>query len=168
MSNPSEHPDPIAALRKLAIECLARRDYSRAELERRLLRHNKSAQPATAITDLLDALTHSGALNEARYAETFVRERYRRGHGPLRIHHELKMRGTDAEVATAVLARYQPQWPALTARVRAKRFGAAPPADATERARQARFLQQRGFDADMVRQALAWSENDDSVALPLD
>ena len=164
MSSSSGNGDPVAALRDFAIACLARRDYCRAELERRLLRRTTAAQHGTAITALLDTLTSSGALNEARYAESFVRERHHRGHGPERIRHQLRARGTDAEVANTALARYRQQWPALAARVRHKRFGASPPADARERARQARFLQQRGFDYETVRLALASTAGDDAQA----
>jgi len=42
--------------------------------------------------------------------------------------------------------------------VRARRFGAEVPADWREKARQARFLQYRGFSADHIRSALGASD----------
>jgi len=49
----------------------------------------------------------------------------------------------------------------VTARaVRRKRFGAAPPSDFRERARQARFLEYRGFDGDQIRAALGRDDRD--------
>ena len=38
--------------------------------------------------------------------------------------------------------------------MRRKRFGADPPSDFRERARQARFLEYRGFSRDQIRAAL--------------
>jgi regulatory protein len=45
-------------------------------------------------------------------------------------------------------------WPATIRAVRAKRFGPELPRDYAERARQARFLQYRGFDGAQIRAAL--------------
>ena len=60
------------------------------------------------------------------------------------------------------------QWPtAMTLRsnlartTRAKRFGAEPPRDYAERARQARFLEYRGFDGAAVRAALELDADSD-------
>ena len=46
-----------------------------------------------------------------------------------------------------------PDWAALARQVRQGRFGARPPADWREKARQARFLQYRGFSSDHIRAA---------------
>ena len=53
------------------------------------------------------------------------------------------MRGLDA------------QWDELARAVRSRRFGETLPATRDERARQARFLEQRGFAAEHIRAALA-------------
>jgi len=45
--------------------------------------------------------------------------------------------------------------------VRRKRFGAEPPRDFHERAKQARFLQYRGFTSDQVRAALELDPDSD-------
>ena len=63
-------------------------------------------------------------------------------------------------MAAAALADAGTDWPELARAVREKRFGAGAPADFRERARQARFLQYRGFTADQVRQALGSAADD--------
>ena len=52
-------------------------------------------------------------------------------------------------------------WLATIRAVRAKRFGAELPRDYPERARQARFLQYRGFDAAQIRAALEFDADSD-------
>ena len=45
--------------------------------------------------------------------------------------------------------------------MRRKRFGPSPPRDYLERARQARFLEYRGFDSGQIRAALELDASDD-------
>jgi regulatory protein len=52
-------------------------------------------------------------------------------------------------------------WVALTRAARQRRFGGEPPRDYQERARQARFLQYRGFDSAHVRAALELDADSD-------
>ena len=47
-----------------------------------------------------------------------------------------------------------PDWRALVTEVRNRKFGPEPPPDWPEKARQARFLQYRGFSSDHIRLAL--------------
>ena len=60
---------------------------------------------------------------------------------------------TAAEVDAALEAAAE-DWAAIAREVRRKRFGVSPPGDYRERARQARFLQYRGFSAEQIRAAL--------------
>ena len=108
----------------------------------------------------LTELTATGALAEARFTESYVRARAARGKGPVRIRAELAERGVTAEQSTPALKEVEQDWHALARAVREKRFGPALPTDYKERARQARFLQYRGFDAAQIKSAL--EGNDDS------
>lgn len=103
---------------------------------------------------VLDALQADGLLSDARYAEAYVASRSARGFGPVRIVRELEQRGVDADARAAACPRDDRHWSALAVAARAKRFGAAPPQDFTERARQARFLAQRGFSRAQIATAL--------------
>jgi regulatory protein len=130
---------------------LARREHSRLELERKLA---AGGFEPILIAAVLDGLQRDRLLEEGRYLESFIRTRARKGQGPARIRLELKERGVaDGPIRDALgLAGFD--WEALAAGVRAKRFGAARPKDFKERARQARFLQYRGFDTDQINAAL--------------
>jgi regulatory protein len=92
-------------------------------------------------------------LNDERYAANFVAYHADRGQGTLRIARELRDLGLSEETIEAALAS-GPDWRALAREVRIRKFGLPAPADWAEKARQARFLQYRGFSSDHIRSAI--------------
>ena len=141
--------DPAAA-RSVAIGLLARRDYATGELRARLQRKGFNADVVEAT---LGELIDERALDDARYAGNYVNYSASRGQGPLRIAAELKALELPPGLIEAALAG-GPDWRALAGEVRNRKFGSEPPADWPEKARQARFLQYRGFSSDHIRLAL--------------
>ncbi len=152
---PSSTADaPDTTPRDAAIRLLARREYSRAELERRLASKGHAAE---TIAEALDALADEGLQSDARFAEVFVRSRIARGQGPIKIRAELGERGIDRELGRAALAEAgEVDWFELACEALAKRF-TGPGAVPRERARRERFLASRGFDVDQVQHALAYA-----------
>ena len=146
---PAERTDEPAAARATAVALLARRDLPSGELRDRLAARGFGPEATAAA---LAALAAEGALDDERYAHNYVAYHAGRGRGPLRIGADLRARGLSAEVIDAALAE-GPDWHAAAAAARARRFGKAAPADWREKARQARFLQYRGFSADHIRAA---------------
>jgi len=141
-----------------ALALLARREHSRLELERKL---HARGYPPDVIAATLDALEREGALAAGRFTDTFIRSRAAKGQGPVRIRSELAQRGIAEPDAAASLREAEVDWAAAARAVRAKRFGAAVPRDFKERARQARFLQYRGFDSRQIGAALGGGDGDD-------
>ena len=85
-------------------------------------------------------------VNDERYGQNFVAYRARRGHGPARIRNHLQKSGlTRAAIDDAVKGEEAPDFLALARATRARKFGPDIPKDRKERAKQARFLQYRGF-----------------------
>jgi regulatory protein len=138
------------SLKARALRWLAQREHSRAELRRKLLRVLPDDEEPASVEATLDWLVERGYLDEARFAASRVRVREVR-FGNRRIESELKAAGVALDDATAAQLRASEQLRAQT--VRDKRFGALP-ADAGERARQARFLAGRGFSTDVIRRVL--------------
>jgi regulatory protein len=132
-----------------AIALLARRDLSSDELRGKL--QAKAFDAATAAAVVAD-LAQRGVVNDERYAQNYVAYHSERGHGPVRIAAELRRRGFAAAVVDAALAS-GPDWSVLACQVRRAKFGALPPQSWPEKARQARFLQYRGFSSDHIRAA---------------
>jgi len=154
-SNKPEAPTDQAACTRQALDLLARREHTRFELEQKL---RARGYPKDIAAAALDGLEQSGALAEARFTESFVRARAARGQGPKRIRMELVERGVDAAEAAAALLAAGFDWHELAGRARVKRFGPAAPKDYKERARQARFLQYRGFEGGQIESALRVGE----------
>jgi regulatory protein len=132
-----------------ALKLLARRDFAVAELHERLLAQGYDEDPVQAA---IAELVASGALNDARYAQNYVAYQAGRGQGPYRIGAELRGCGVAPELVTAALAG-GPDWSVLARHVCRGKFGAKPPENWPEKARQARFLQYRGFSSDHIRAA---------------
>lgn len=140
-----------------ALELLARREHSGHELRTKLVR--KGCPEALAI-NVVSELEAARLVSDERFAECLVRVRTERGHGPLRIERELHDKGVDAELIKTVLDSSDPLWLDLVRRIRRKKFGKAAIKDYKERARQARFLQYRGFTYDQIQRALTSDESD--------
>ena len=128
---------------------LARRDFTSQELRAKLdAKGFATAATAAVIADLIRA----GLLNDERYAQNYVAYHAGRGQGPVRIAAELRRRGLATDLIDGALAG-GPEWGALARKVCRAKFGPQPPASWAQRARQARFLQYRGFSSDHIRAA---------------
>jgi regulatory protein len=140
---------------------LARRDFTPREL------HDKLAArgfEVAASSSAIEALVREGVLDEGRYAQNYVTYHAGRGQGPVRIAAELRRRGLTAELIEAAIAT-GPDWRALARKVCHAKFGSQPPGSWAERARQARFLQYRGFSSDHIHAATG-AEPERGVADP--
>lgn len=142
-------------LRKKAMDFLARRDYGAAELVGRLKAAGYDAVLAEGVVAELQA---DGLQDDARFVAAFLSAKAGRGTGPLRIRQALREKGVADAVIDAALAADDTDWREQARRVRRKKFGAAPPVDFKERARQMRFLQYRGFDYEQIDTAMGADE----------
>ncbi len=127
---------------------LARREHAARELRHKLI---AKGFPETLAEAAVQWARAEGWQSDARYAEALVRTRVEAGYGPLRIEQELTRQGIALELRAAALAPFEGEWRARAEVARRRRFGAAPPKDIRERARQVRFLQYRGFAPGLAR-----------------
>ena len=93
-------------------------------------------------------------LSDDRFVEMLIRARRRRGYGPVRIRGELREKGVADDVIARWLDVGSHDWTEEVKRVRRQKYGAGMPTTMNERAKQARFLQYRGFTFDQIQQAL--------------
>jgi regulatory protein len=148
------------AVRTAALALLAGRDFSRHELATRLRR---KGFPGGVVEPVLRALVEEGVLREERYAGQFVIQHAGRGRGPVRIRMELRQKGVAVETVDGALDQNgETDWVQVARVARRRKFGAELPSERRERAKQARFLQYRGFSADQIRAALGPDEDGDS------
>ena len=137
----------LSAVRKSAMDSLARREHGEQELAAKL---TGKGYDATLVADALAGLVADNLLSDARFTEAFIHSRYQRGAGPQKIRAELRARGIDEGLIEEHIQCYDDQWEALVNTVRERKYGTDVPADFSERSRQMRFLQQRGFTAEQI------------------
>lgn len=143
-----------AALRRGAMDLLARREHSRFELAGKL-RSRFAAADMDAINVVLDQLAAENLQSDQRFAEEYLRLRMRRGFGWLRIRADLLRRGVGDGIISD-MARPDEEWRALAEKLIAFRLGeSGTMARASkEHQRLFRFLQSRGFSAETAHGAL--------------
>ncbi len=161
------------SLKARALQWLAQREQSRVELRRKLLPHAAAEDaaaaeagvpppeltPALRVEAVLDWLEAHRYLSPERFAEARVHARSGR-FGNLRIRQELQqhqvalspdeaqaLKDSELNRARAVRERKFSSWPA----------------DAAERAKQARFLAGRGFSPEVIGRALRTARRADDT-----
>lgn len=133
------------SLKARAMRFLARREHSREELKRKLAQHAAEGDDVEAV---LDELVQRGWLSDVRFAEQSIRAKARR-FGPLKLAQQLRAKGVDEETIARGFRAAAAEGASSLESIWQSRFDAAP-TDERERARQARFLQGRGFALDDV------------------
>ena len=141
------------SLKGRALRLLSQREHSRKELEQKLKPHEE--MPGE-LAEALDFLAAKDFINEKRVVESVVNRRSSKL-GAARVRQELMAKGLPADdIAEAVEAMRGTELERALV-VWRKKFG-APPVDASERAKQVRFLVSRGFAAEVVRRVVAGAD----------
>ena len=138
------------AVEAAAVRLLAGREHSIEELRRKL---THKGYPPQTIEPVIQKLAGKRLVSDERFTANFIHHHAKRGQGPVRLRAALRQQGVeDAQVEEALRAA-DVDWVRLAREVRRRKFGSAPPRSLDERAKQARFLQYRGFDAEQLRAA---------------
>lgn len=135
-------PDTPAELKARALRHLVRREHSRAELARKLAPHASSPESLEAV---LDSLLSRKQQSDERFAEERARVLSRK-YGAAKIRQDLKSRG----IAAQVVERISSEGELERARAILQRKYREPATTREEKAKRARFLQSRGFAADVI------------------
>lgn len=138
--------DSVKTVTALCLQYLARREHSQHELRQKLLAKGISE---ALIEPVLMRLQQEDWQSDARFAESFTRQRISKGYGPARIAYELRQRGV-ANVAD-LLKDDNIDWDALLEQAYCRKYSASSVLSRKEWAKRSRFLQQRGFDSDMIK-----------------
>ena len=136
-------------LRQQAIRLLARREHTHAELRKKLEGEGTAAEIDAVLADLAGC----GLLSDERAAASYLR-----GHGArfgtARLKQTLRAKGVDDDTIAAGLENAElPGELERACAIWQRKFRTAP-RDPREWARQARFLQSRGFSVDVIRRLL--------------
>ncbi len=143
--------DTLVAVRRTAMDLLARREHGRIELARKLRQRGATDE---LIDSALNRLAEEGLLSESRYLECFIASRGRGGYGPMRIREELGQRGLPRADIEQALADSGIDWGEQLRELWQRKFAGQLPGDMREKAKQARFLAYRGFSQEQIGRLL--------------
>jgi regulatory protein len=161
--NASEQTVSLTAseVRVAALDLLARREHSVVELCTKLAKRFRARESdPDLIEQVIRQLVSDGLLSDQRFAVSRVRQLFGRGYGPARIRGELRRQQVDGLVSDSLQEAFDSplDWTEAAATVYQKKYRGTLivgdwDARQRERSRRLRFLQYRGFDAD-ISQAL--------------
>lgn len=155
---------PELNLKARALQYLARREYSRAELAAKLKPYAQleddfeQLQPVD-LNGLLDDLTKRGYLSDERAAAQFLHCKRQRL-GTQRIFHELRQKGISEELIDEAMPALKETELEAARGVWQRKFGTLP-TDAREKSKQMRFMQSRGFGFDVIFKVLQTTDAED-------
>ena len=141
---------PPLSLQARALRLLSQREHSRAELARKLAPHAPDEDELARVLEFVAARLFQ---SDARFAQSVVHRRQGQ-FGRRRISFELSQHGLNADHMQNALSGLAGTEKERALRVWRRRFD-APAASLDEKAKQYRFLAQRGFDSDVISWVLA-------------
>jgi regulatory protein len=150
-------PAPQLSLKGRALRYLSMREHSRLELGRKLSRY---AEEGDDVDALLDFLEKNNWLSQERFAESLINRRAAR-FGNSRVMAELQSHGLKGDALDDIKASLADSETARAAEVWRRKFGIVA-LDAAGRAKQMRFLLQRGFSQRAARVAMQGDPQDDA------
>ncbi|MCC6916146.1 recombination regulator RecX [Nitrosomonas sp.] len=133
-----------------ALGYLARREYSRCELEKKLSCH---ARFSDELKDTLDRLEQSKLLSDERAVEQILHARSRK-YGSRRIRHELQTKGIADHLIEAALENFRQTEFSSAHALWCRKFGTAPSTPG-ERGKQIRYLAGKGFPSEVISKILS-------------
>lgn len=128
---------------------MAKREYSQQELAQKLKAFTEESDDIPA---LLDDFKQRGWLSDARFTEQLVHARKAK-FGASKVAHELREKGVADELVADAVAQLKENELDNARDVWRKKFK-APPANREEWAKQARFMQSRGFSFETIKKIL--------------
>jgi len=142
-------------LRQRALEYLGKREYAAAELANKLKAY---ADETDDIPALIADFTERGWISDARFTQQLVRVRKEK-FGTAKIANELREKGVSDDLIAEAVSDIREHELDNATEVWRKKFKQAA-SDRKEWAKQARFLQSRGFGFDTIKKVLNATEED--------
>ena len=139
-------------MRQRALEYLGKREYSYAELGQKLKTYLEEGEDFDVITQILEDFKTRGWLSDARFTEQIVHARSHK-FGSAKIANELREKGVSQDLIETAIEQVKGNELDNAKEIWRKKFKAIP-ASRDEWARQARFLQSRGFGFDVIKKVL--------------
>ena len=159
-------------LRLAGMDLLARREHGSFELKSKLTRRfrKRDCEP-DLVEQVIQQLTDEGLLSDERFAASRVRQLAGRGYGPSRIRNDLRQQRVEHFISDTMEEAFDSEvdWRAEAAAVYEKKYGGAPiegdwDARQRERGKRLRFMQYRGFGAEVSQKLVNEDDQGDRSA----
>ncbi|WP_372739208.1 regulatory protein RecX [Neptunomonas sp.] len=140
-----------AEIRSAVISLLARREYSRAEIEHKY----RDKYDAVELASVLDQCQANGYQSDQRFAEMLVRSKAGQGYGLLRILQDGKRKGLSETLLKDCIREQAPDWFELAASLCQRKFKEG--VDTQDRKlyeKRMRYLLSRGFSYEQAKYAI--------------
>ena len=147
-------------MRQRALEYLGKREYSYAELGQKLKTYLEEDEDFEQITAILEDFKTRGWISDARFTEQIVHARSHK-FGASKIVNELREKGVSQELIETAIEQLKENELDNAKEIWRKKFKKSPDSR-DEWARQARFLQSRGFGFDIIKKVLNSKIEDDN------
>jgi len=145
----------LATVMDKAMELLANREHSRAELKQKFRLRD---YPVELVEAVLDDFAERNLQSDERFAEVYVRSRTGRGYGEIKIRAELQSRGISSDMIGIALEASDTDWYANADAALQKKFLTRIDAQQVRsqkfRGKMQRFLQNRGYNPDQIISAV--------------
>jgi len=149
---------PQVSLRQRALDYLARREYSVAELGKKLQSVARQYElDADEIPEILADFQKRNWISDSRFTEQILHARKAK-FGSARIAHELREKGISDNLIADALQDVKHDELENAKAVWRKKFS-TPPSSREEWAKQARFLQNRGFGFEIIKKVINEQED---------
>ncbi len=142
-------------LRSYAFAVLTRKEYSKADLIKKLALY---AEHQDEVIQLVDELARENYQSDQRVAEMIVRSQMRKGKGPNRIKLALNAKKIDKALVQDDMKEVD--WYEEAYQLKVKKYGTEVTKDPRIKAKQIRFLQYRGFEMDAIMKAIMKQQED--------
>jgi regulatory protein len=167
-----KEPVTPGELRLAGMDLLARREHGSSELRTKLTKRfrKRECDPDT-VEQVVQQLIAEGLLSDERFAASRVRQLAGRGYGPARIRNDLRQQHVEHFISDTLEEAFESavDWDAEAAAVYQKKYGERPivgdwDARQRERGRRLRFMQYRGFGAEVSQRLVNEDDQGDPPA----
>ncbi|MFM8342388.1 MAG: regulatory protein RecX [Methylomonas sp.] len=138
-------------IQQICLRLLAMREHSQRELLDKLALRGYSRSD---VEPIIAEFAEQGWQDNQRFAECYARQRMIKGYGPVRIRYELQQRGiVDVDLEQLAEANVG-GWINSLLEIYSNKYNQASKLSRAEWLKRSRFLQQRGFSHEMIKQLL--------------
>lgn len=142
--------DKKSEIRQAVISLLARREYSRVEIERKY----RGKYDYSQLAEVMDWMAEQGLQSDKRFAEMLVRHTVGKGQGYLKLIQKAKEKGISEFLIKSALEKEEIDWYQVSAETYMKKYSDLPDKqDKKAQDRRMRFMLSRGFNYDQIKYA---------------